>query len=171
MSTIGTALRDFASLETLATQPTVLSALDARAKILATLAFILTVVSFDRYAVAALLPLAVFPMLLAALGNIPWRTIGRSVLLASPFAVMMGVFNPLFDQQVIVTVAGRGMQRWLAFIGFHPDSLCLDGFHRADSGWKHRFSPPLRRLVRPGSASGVYHPVAAAASLRRGAGG
>ncbi|MBV5297458.1 MAG: cobalt ECF transporter T component CbiQ [Rhodoferax sp.] len=116
MSSISQALRDFQSLESLAAQDSVLSALDARAKILVTLGFIVTVVSFDRYAVAALLPLALFPVILAALGNIPERVIGRSVLLAAPFAVMLGALNPFFDQQVVLQVAGYGITGgWLSF--------------------------------------------------------
>jgi cobalt/nickel transport system permease protein len=106
VSAINNTLRQVESLENLATEPSVLGALDARAKILATLGFIVTVVSFHRTSVAALLPLALFPVMLAALGNIPWRMILRSLLLASPFAVMLGVFNPLLDQQTVMTVAG-----------------------------------------------------------------
>ena len=110
------ALQDFQSLESLAAKDSALSALDARAKILVTLGFIVTVVSFDRYAVAALLPLALFPVVMAALGNIPWRMIGRSVLLASPLAVMLGAFNPLFDPQVVLRVAGFGISGgWQSF--------------------------------------------------------
>jgi cobalt/nickel transport system permease protein len=117
VSPISTALRDFESLERLATQPSALSKLDPRAKILATLGFVLTVVSFHRTSVADLLPLAAFPVLLAALGNIPWRMIGRSVLLASPFAVMLGMFNPLLDQQTVLTVAGVPVSGgWLSFV-------------------------------------------------------
>ncbi len=116
MSSITQALQDFQSLETLAAKESALSALDARGKILVTLGYIFTVVSFDRYAVAALLPLAVFPVVLAALGNIPARVIGRSVLLAAPFALMLGAFNPIFDQQVVMRVAGVGISAgWLSF--------------------------------------------------------
>lgn len=117
MSAVAQALRDARSLESLAAQPSALTALDARAKLLVTLAFIVTVVSFERYAVAALLPLALFPLALAALGNIPLRLIGRSVLLAAPFAVLVGAFNPLFDTQVVVHVAGVGISGgWLSLV-------------------------------------------------------
>lgn len=116
MSSIARALQDFQSLESLAAKDSALSALDARAKILVTLGFIVTVVSFDRYAVAALLPLALFPVVMAALGNIPGRVIGRAVLLAAPFALMVGAFNPLFDSQVVLRVAGVGISGgWLSF--------------------------------------------------------
>jgi cobalt/nickel transport system permease protein len=117
VSSIRAALLDIESLNVLATWPSALSALDARAKILITLAFIFTVVSFDRYAVAALLPLALFPVVLTRLGNIPLRMILRVVLMASPFAVMMGAFNPLFDQQVVLQVAGFNIfGGWLSFV-------------------------------------------------------
>jgi cobalt/nickel transport system permease protein len=51
------------------------------------------------------------------LGNIPWRVIGRSVLLASPFAVMLGVFNPLLEQQTVLTLEGVPVSSgWLSFL-------------------------------------------------------
>jgi cobalt/nickel transport system permease protein len=116
VSAISQALQDVASLELLAAQDSALSSLDARAKILVTLGFIITVVSFDRYTVAALLPLALFPVVMAALGNIPGRVIGRAVLVASPFAVMVGAFNPLFDSKEVLQVAGVGISAgWLSF--------------------------------------------------------
>jgi cobalt/nickel transport system permease protein len=116
VSALRTALPDFEALESLANKSSTLSTLDARAKVLVTLTFIVTVVSFDRYTVAGLLPLFLFPVVLTSLGNIPTRVIARGVLWASPFAVMVGVFNPIFDQQVMLTVAGLGISGgWLSF--------------------------------------------------------
>ena len=116
MIALRTALIDFEALESLATKPSTLSNLDARAKLLVTLAFIFTVVSFDRYTVAGLLPLFLFPVVLAGLGHMPARILVRGVLLASPFAVMVGMFNPIFDQQVMIKVAGLGISGgWLSF--------------------------------------------------------
>lgn len=97
MSGIDGLLREVRSLDATASQSTWLSRIDPRATILVTMAFILTVVSFHRYAVAALLPLALFPVVLARLGDIDLARVGRKVLLAMPFALMVGLFNPLFD--------------------------------------------------------------------------
>ncbi|MDI1246452.1 MAG: cobalt ECF transporter T component CbiQ [Rhodoferax sp.] len=116
MSRIHAALQDFDALDALAAQPTALSRLDPRAKILATLGFIFTVVSFDRYTVAALLPFAFFPLLMAAWGDISLRIIGRTVLLASPFAVMVGMFNPWLDQRPLLTLLGYPIDGgWVSF--------------------------------------------------------
>jgi len=97
VSGIEALLREVRSLDAVAGQSTWLSRIDPRAMLLATLAFILVVVSFHRYAVAALLPMMIFPVLLARLGNISLSRIGFKVLLAMPFALMLGLFNPVFD--------------------------------------------------------------------------
>lgn len=106
MCRVDAALGDIASLQGDAERDTWLHRLDPRAKILAVVAFIVTVVSFDRYAVTAMLPLALFPLALAAAGHIPLGAIMRRVLLASPFALMVGVFNPWFDTQSVALAGG-----------------------------------------------------------------
>lgn len=80
--------------------------LDPRTKVVATLLFLITVVSFPIYDVAGLLPFAFFPFLLASLGGIPARFILRKVLLVSPFALCVGIFNPLLDTRTVGVVAG-----------------------------------------------------------------
>jgi cobalt/nickel transport system permease protein len=97
VSSIEGLLREVRSLDATAGQTTWLSRIDPRALIVATLAYILAVVSFDRYAVAAMLPLAVLPVVLARLGSVDLAKVGGKVLLAMPFALMVGLFNPLFD--------------------------------------------------------------------------
>ena len=117
MSRIDDALRDLRSLDTLAARPTALARLDPRAKILVTLAFIITVISFDRYAIAALLPFAVFPLALAAQGEVPLQLVARKLLLASPFALMVGVFNPLLERAPQLVLAGFDVSGgWISFL-------------------------------------------------------
>ena len=72
--------------------------LDPRAKLLATLAFVVAVVSFPKYEVSALTPFVFFPLLLAGAGGIPLGLIARRVAIVSPFAIMIGLFNPLLDR-------------------------------------------------------------------------
>ncbi len=115
MSSIETLLREVHALDVSASQSGWLAGIDPRATILATLAFILVVVSFNRYAVAALLPMAIFPVLLARLGNIPLTRIGFKVLLAMPFALMVGLFNPIFDPVPRMELMGHAVSGgWLS---------------------------------------------------------
>ncbi len=97
---------DLGRLDRLAYQETVIHRLDPRAKVIATMLFIATVVSFPKYAVAELVPFLLLPVLLMALGNIPVRFIAKKVLLVSPFAVLVGVFNPLLDTRPWASLDG-----------------------------------------------------------------
>lgn len=104
MASIDTALVSIGGLNELASQNTCIHRRDPRAKLITTVLFIVTVLSFDKYAVSALLPLVLYPVTLSALGNIPSRAITRKLMIAAPFAVLVGIFNPLFDRQTLLSI-------------------------------------------------------------------
>lgn len=89
-------------LDQFARAETSIHRLDARAKVLATLAFVLIVASFDKYTVAALLPFFIFPIVIAALGKLPTAYVVRNVAVAIPFALSIGLLNPVFDREVVL---------------------------------------------------------------------
>lgn len=95
---------DIGRLDTLAGQNTVVHNLDPRAKLITTAVFIALVVSFDKYEISALVPFALYPVFLLAAGNLPPGYIFRKILLVSPFAVLVGIFNPILDQSIILEV-------------------------------------------------------------------
>ncbi len=91
--------------------------LDARAKILATAAFLVVVMSFPRYEVSALMPLFLFPLGLGMAAGLPAGYLLRKVAVASPFAILVGMANPLLDPAPVVVVAGHGVSGgWLSFV-------------------------------------------------------
>lgn len=102
---IDTIAANFRRLDQLSRADTAIHRLDARAKVVATLVFIVVVASFDRYTVAALLPFFIFPVVLAAVGNLPTVYVATNVAVAIPFALAIGLFNPLFDRQVVFELA------------------------------------------------------------------
>lgn len=104
MSSADSGLYELGRLDSFALRDTAVHRVDPRAKVIATLAFIIAVVSFGRYEVASLLPLAVFPLVLAIEGDVPLRWLGGRLLAAAPFALIVGVFNPVFDREVLVTL-------------------------------------------------------------------
>jgi len=80
--------------------------LDPRVKVLATALFVLTVISFSKYEVLELVPFFLFPVLLITLGDIPAGLILKKVVIASPFAVFVGLFNPVFDTRTMLVLFG-----------------------------------------------------------------
>lgn len=104
MSNIESALLDLGGLDTLALQKTPIHRLDPRAKVLTTLAFLVTVVSFNKYDLSGLLPLLVYPVVLITLGDLPPGYLLGKLLIASPFALIIGIFNPLLDRTILMHV-------------------------------------------------------------------
>lgn len=103
-------------LDRLSYQDTIIHRLDPRAKVAATMLFVITVVSFSKYEVAALVPFFLFPVLLTAFGDIPAGFLAKKILIVSPFAVFIGIFNPLFDRGTIV-VSGISLSAgWVSFL-------------------------------------------------------
>jgi cobalt/nickel transport system permease protein len=90
--------------------------LDARAKILVTLAFVVAVMSFPRHAVAALTPFLFYPLIMMAAGRLPAGYLLGKVLLALPFVLFIAVFNPFWDRQVMMRLGSLDITGgWLSF--------------------------------------------------------
>ncbi len=99
--------------------------LDPRAKVLASFIYIIAVVSFDKYAVAELLPFFAILVFAAVLGFVPFGFIIKRLLIALPFVVLVGAFNPLIDRAPLM----------------HIGALSISG------GWVSFFSIMLRALL------------------------
>lgn len=101
---LDTALHEIRCLDDLAAQDTALHRLDARAKVLVTLLYLVSMLSLGRYEVSRLLPFAAFPLILAVQGGVPLGLLLRRAALALPFVVFVGIFNPLIDRSVHLTL-------------------------------------------------------------------
>ncbi len=90
--------------------------LDARALIVATAGFLLTVMSFPRYEISALVPLCLYPAVLMARAGLPARYLLRKVAMAAPFAIVLGMFNPLMDRQSMLQLGHLTLSGgWISF--------------------------------------------------------
>ncbi|MEW6364885.1 MAG: cobalt ECF transporter T component CbiQ [Acidobacteriota bacterium] len=90
--------------------------LDARSKAIATVAFIVVVMSYHRYEISALLPLSLYPLVLITIGGLPPGYLFKKVIIAAPFALLVGVFNPLLDRQTQASIWGYSISGgWLSF--------------------------------------------------------
>lgn len=104
-------------MDELARMDTPLHRLDARAKGIVTVVFILAVVSFPRHTIAALTPFLFYPVALIALGRIPVRGILKKMLVAAPFALAVGIFNPIMDRQPVLALGPFMLTGgWISFI-------------------------------------------------------
>lgn len=86
------------------------------AKLLVTLVYLVMVVSFGRYEVAAILPFVFFPIFIAAIAEIPAKPILNRLLLASPLILGIGILNPIFDRGTAVVGGISFSSGWLTFL-------------------------------------------------------
>lgn len=90
--------------------------LDARAQILTTAAFLIVVMSFPRYAISALMPFLFYPCVLIARAGLPAGYLLRKVALAAPFAIFVGMFNPLLDRHPVAQLGTLAISGgWMSF--------------------------------------------------------
>jgi cobalt/nickel transport system permease protein len=101
MSRVEAALQDLARLDDLAEGHSWLHRIDARAKIVVTLVYVVAVASWPPRAVVELLPLAAYPLVLFLGARLPVSILRRPVLLALLLALAVGAANPLLDRQPV----------------------------------------------------------------------
>ncbi|MCU0663219.1 MAG: cobalt ECF transporter T component CbiQ [Myxococcota bacterium] len=104
MTTLEQRLFDLGRMDLLARQDTAVHRLDPRAKLVATLGFIAVVASFEAHALTELLPFLAYPIALAGFGNVSVRYLLRKAVYVLPFVLFIGIFNPLFEPQVVFRV-------------------------------------------------------------------
>ncbi len=113
---IGSNFLNIGYLDSLSYRASPVHRIDPRIKTIVTIVYVVTVVSFPRYEVSGLLPFFIYPVFLISVGNIPPGFVLRKLLLVSPFVVMVGMFNPIFDRTPMLELYGVEISGgWVSF--------------------------------------------------------
>jgi len=116
MASLAASLLDLREMDRIALQETALHRVDPRAKVLAAACFLTVLGSYNRMEISSLLPLAAFPVALAAFGDVPFGMFLRKVLLGMPFVVILGAFFPFLDTAPAMRLGSVEISGgWLAF--------------------------------------------------------
>lgn len=104
MPSLEDGLYDLGRLDQLAYQDSSVHRLDPRAKVVTTLVFLVCVVSFGKYELLPMVPFAIYPVVTAADADLPFGFLSRKLIAVAPFAILVGIFNPLLDPTAQVQV-------------------------------------------------------------------
>ena len=140
MATIENNLFDIRTMDTLASGNTGLHRLDPRAKLITTLVFIVMVVSLGKYEISMMIPFVIYPVAMVAGADLPVFYLLKKILIVSPFAVLIGIFNPLLDTQPLLEIGRVSLSGgWVSFfsilirftltVGAALILICLTGFN------------------------------------------
>jgi cobalt/nickel transport system permease protein len=102
MARVDASFLDVGRLDRLSSLDSPIHRLDPRAKLLTTLVFLVTVISFDKHEVLALLPFSLFPVALMALGKLPVGYLVRKLVVVAPFAFFVAIANPFLDREPLL---------------------------------------------------------------------
>ena len=108
-SRLDNAFYELGRLDLLAEMDSPIHRLDPRVKVLTTLLFVIYVVSFNRYEIARLLPFFLFPAFLVGMAVLPLGYLLRKLVIVSPFVLFIGIFNPFFDQDILIEIGTLGI--------------------------------------------------------------
>ncbi|MDR1251696.1 MAG: cobalt ECF transporter T component CbiQ [Treponema sp.] len=152
-------LGELYALERLSGGGSVIHRLHPGVKILTTVCYMVTVISFDRYALRPLLPFLFYPSILIALGELPPALLCRRAALALPFCLFTGISNCVFERDAAVYMGSLGVS--FGFISLCTlvlrTLLCVAAvlILIATTPWP-RLSSQLRRFRVPGIFMTVF---------------
>jgi len=85
-------------------------------KLLTTVFYLTVVVSFGKYEISSLLPFLFYPVLILSLGEVPLVPVLKRIIIVSPLIICIGIFNPVFDNQVFVFQGIQLSMGWISFL-------------------------------------------------------
>ena len=98
MNKITDAMHEIHEIDELAERDTRINQLHPIIKLLLSVIYIILVVSYDKYELAGLITMAIYPLLLFALADVSIGSCFRKLKVVLPMIFMIGIFNPIFDQ-------------------------------------------------------------------------
>ena len=100
------ALHELGEMDTLSAGDSPVHALCPLSKFLVTVIYIAVTVSFGKYALTRLVPMALFPVLLFQISGVPMRLCFRKLRFVLPLVLAVGLFNPVLDRAPYLTLGG-----------------------------------------------------------------
>ncbi|MCR4606895.1 MAG: cobalt ECF transporter T component CbiQ [Oscillospiraceae bacterium] len=106
MNKMEKALGELGAMDELASQDSPVHRLNAAAKLLSTIAYIITVMSFGKYQLSGLIPMLLWPVLLFQISGIRVSTCFYKLRIVLPLVMAVGLFNPIFDRHILLRIGG-----------------------------------------------------------------
>jgi len=94
-------------------------------KLITTVVFIVTVISFGRYDFGRLVPYVFYPAILLALSETPYMLFLKRVLIAIPFCLFIGVSNLLLEQDTAFVIGAVNVSFGALSFGVILFRVCL----------------------------------------------
>lgn len=116
MTTLEKALTQFDAAERASHRHSALHSVDARAKLIVTLLYIVTLLSVGPQQLPTLIIFAIFPIVMCSMAGVGYDTVALRSLYTLPFIAFVGMFNPILDNTPMLYIGGTAISRgWVDF--------------------------------------------------------
>ena len=102
MNKMQKAMRELTEMDELAARSSPIHTLHPLAKLIATIAYIVVTLSFDKYDLGGLVPMVLWPILLFQISGIDVKSCFYKLRIVLPLVMAVGLFNPFFDKTVVL---------------------------------------------------------------------
>lgn len=111
------ALHTMDEVESTARKRSPLKKIDARAKLIVTVIFLLAMLSMPLEQISELMLFTIYPIVVAAMGGMNYPKLARLSLLVLPFVVLIALPNIFYDRTPIFSIAGVVITRgWITLL-------------------------------------------------------
>lgn len=100
---------DLDELEQFARRDLWMNRLHPGLKILVTFLYIILLTSMRKYDLGQVLMFGIYPILMFSLVDIPYKAIGSKLIIPAFLSISLGIFNPLFDREVMMMIGSLGI--------------------------------------------------------------
>ncbi len=109
MNKMQKALLEISEMDDLAARRSPIHELHPAAKLITTIAYILVTLSFSKYDLNGIVPMVLWPVLLFTISGVEVRTCFYKLRIVLPLVMAVGLFNPIFDREILMHVGGVGV--------------------------------------------------------------
>ena len=106
MSKLNSTIYEINCINDLANQDKWMNKLHPLVKLILTITYISFVVSFHKYNLSGIIGMTIYPIVLFITGDISFKDSLRRLRVVLPLVCFVGIFNPLFDKEVLIYLNG-----------------------------------------------------------------
>lgn len=103
MSKIADSVHEINKLDELARRDQWINQLHPLVKLLVTIFYIITVVSFDKYNLSGLISMSIYPIIIFTISDLSFINSLYRMRIVLPLVCFIGIFNPFFDKMPLYT--------------------------------------------------------------------
>lgn len=114
MSKLNNAIYEINCMDELSNKNCWINNINPTVKLILTIIYISIVVSFNKYNLSSLITMSIYPIIIFSTNDISFKDSLRRLRLVLPLVCFVGIFNPLFDREILISINGVCISKGMA---------------------------------------------------------